>query len=82
KINFLKSAGDQLNTWSALPRTEQQARLVAWCQTQPIVTTAGISPEADNVYVVFTDNDPTVILNNRIVTVKKNLAKPLTLTRS
>ncbi|MFX8723690.1 hypothetical protein ABTM71_19695, partial [Acinetobacter baumannii] len=26
--------------------------------------------------------DPTVILNNRIVTVKKNLAKPLTLTRS
>lgn len=65
KISFLKAAGVQLNSWKALPLAQQQTKLMAWCRTQPIVSLAAFASASNNVYVLFKDNDPTLILNNR-----------------
>ncbi len=62
KIAFLSSASAKMGEWSSLPLGEAQARLIAWAETDPLVESAEVSPEGDNVTMYFTDGDLCLLL--------------------
>ncbi len=65
KIAVLKAAAAKMREWSALPRTERQASLIAWAKSQAGVEDAYVNPVADNVCLQFQDGDTSVLLNRQ-----------------
>lgn len=65
KLDFLRDAAARMREWAALPRTESQARLIAWAKANPLVAEALVSMPADNVSIRFTDGDVCVLLNRQ-----------------
>lgn len=69
KIDLLKNAGVQMNAWRALPRATRHANLVTWAKSQPGVADAGIAASSDTVWILYTDGDGSVYLDNKGLTV-------------
>ena len=65
KLDFLGAAAAKMREWTALPRAEYQANLIAWAEANPLVSEALVSMPADNVSVRFTDGDICVLLNKQ-----------------
>ncbi|HEX2748476.1 MAG TPA: hypothetical protein VHM91_10790 [Verrucomicrobiales bacterium] len=65
KIALLNAAGAKMREWSALPRTQRQASLIAWAKSNAGVADAYVSPIADNVCIEFNDGDISILLNRQ-----------------
>lgn len=65
KLDFLEAAGLKMKEWESLPRLERHSNLTTWAKQSSLVANAGAEPDANNIYVEYTDGDIAVLLDPR-----------------